>query len=87
MKNKVGLWVSGVGASIVGFGLASFAHAAVLFSVPTSTAPSLTANVGDQLGDAGTLAVIGVVAGIYLVFYVIHQLIGMIPKSRGGRRA
>ena len=87
MKNKLGLWLSGAGAAIVGFGMAAFAHASVLFSVPTSTAPSLTANVGDQLGDAGTLAVIGVVAGIYLVFYVIHQLIGMVPKGRSGRRS
>lgn len=84
--NKIKIWVAGVGATIAGLAVSSFAHASVLFSVPTSTAPSLTANVGDQLGDSGTLAVIGVVAGIYLVFYVIHQLIGMVPKGRGGRR-
>lgn len=85
MKNKIALYASGVGATLAGLFAATFAHATVLFAVPTSTAPSLTANVGDQLGDSGTLLVIGVVAGIYLVFYVIRQLIGMIPKSRGAR--
>lgn len=85
MKNKIALWLSGAGAVIAGLVTAASSHAAVLFTVPTSTAPSLTANVGDQLGDSGTLLVLGVIAGIYLVFYVIHQLLGMIPKSRGRR--
>lgn len=86
MKNKILSYSSGIFAAVAGFlALAGTTHAAVLFAVPTSTASSLTANVGDQLGDPGTLLVIGVVAGIYLVFYVIAKLIGMIPKH-GGRR-
>lgn len=83
MRNKLAIWATGAAATLVGFAAASMAHASVLFEVPTSTAPSLTANVGDQLGDTGTLAVIGVIAGIYLVFYVIRQLLSMIPKSHG----
>jgi len=81
---KISLWLTGATAAIVGT-IASIAvtHADTLFAVPTSTAPSLTANVGDQLGDPGTLSVIGVIAGIYLVFYVIRQLLSMVPKSHG----
>jgi hypothetical protein len=86
MKNKLFLYGATITATLTGLVMAATTHAAVLFAVPTSTAPSLTANVGDQLGDTGTLAVIGVVAGIYLVFYVISQLISLVPK-KGGRRS
>jgi hypothetical protein len=82
---KISLYMSGAGAAIAGMALTLAAHADAFFQVPTSTAPSLTANVGSQLGDAGTLLVIGVAAGIPLAFYVIHQLIGLLPKSRGRR--
>jgi hypothetical protein len=75
-----------VGAA-VGYGLTyAGVFAASFFTVPTSTASSLTASVGDQIGDAGTLLVIALAAGIPLAFYVIHQLIGLVPKGRAGRR-
>ncbi len=62
------------------------AHAQTAFAVvPTSTAPALTADIGAQFADPGTLLVIGLAAGIPLTFYVIHQLIGLLPKSRGRR--
>ncbi|MGH7604670.1 MAG: hypothetical protein ACRENK_11825 [Gemmatimonadaceae bacterium] len=51
-------------------------------SIPVDFEPTLTANVGDQLGDAGTLLVDGIAMGIPLVFYVIHQLIYVSPKRR-----
>ena len=57
-----------------------------MFTVPTSTVASLTANVTSQITDPGTLAVLVLVAGIPLAFYVIHKLLGLIP-GRGGRRA
>jgi hypothetical protein len=82
---KLTMFLSGAGATIAAFGITALARADAFFTVPTSTAPSLTANVGSQLGDAGTLLVIGVAAGIPLAFYVIHQLIGLLPKSRGRR--
>jgi hypothetical protein len=82
---KFAMWASGAGAVVASFVLATAANAQAFFEVPTSTASSLTANVGSQLGDAGTLLVIGVAAGIPLAFYVIHQLIGLLPKSRGRR--
>ena len=82
---KFAMYASGVGATLAGVLMTVAAHADAFFEVPTSTASSLTANVGSQLGDAGTLLVIGVAAGIPLAFYVIHQLIGLLPKSRGRR--
>ena len=51
--------------------------------IPTSTAPSLTADIGAQFSDPGTLLVIGLAAGIPLTFYVIDQLIGLLPDNRG----
>jgi hypothetical protein len=52
-----------------------------MFVVPTSTASSFTANISSQLGDPGTLLVVGLAAGIPLAFYVIKKLIGLIPKK------
>jgi hypothetical protein len=49
-------------------------------TVPTSTASQLTANVGSQFGDTGTLYVVLVAAGIPLAFYVIKKVIALIPK-------
>ena len=78
--------VSGV-VAVLGASATTFAaHAQTAFAViPTSTAPSLTADIGAQFSDPGTLLVIGLAAGIPLTFYVIHQLIGLLPKSRGRR--
>jgi len=54
----------------------------VLFVMPSTTAMTLTVNVGDQLGDAGTVKVVGLVAGVYIVFYVMKQLLSMVQKNR-----
>ncbi len=54
-----------------------------MFQVATSTASSLTAMVSSFLSDPGLLLVVVLAAGIPLGFYVIHQLIGLVPKSRG----
>lgn len=83
--NKAKIYsLAGTGAAILGFGLTALAHADA-FVVPTSTAPSLTAIVGDQLADPGTLAVIALAVGVPLAFYIIHQLIGLVPKGRAKR--
>jgi hypothetical protein len=54
-----------------------------MFTIPTSTATDITANVTSALGDPGFLTVVALAAGIPLVFYVVKQLIGLLPKSRG----
>ena len=82
---KIYSYVGGAGAVIASFAVVTMANASSFFNVPTSTAPSLTANVGDQIADSGTLLVLGLAAGIPLTFYVIHQLIGLIPKGRARR--
>ena len=54
-------------------------------TMPTSTASSLTATIGHQLTDPGTLLVIGLVAGIPLTFYVMEQLIALLPGNSNYR--
>lgn len=53
-----------------------------MFTVPSTTASTLLANVSSQISDAGTLAVVALAAGVPLAFYVIKRLIGLIPKGR-----
>jgi len=53
-----------------------------LISIPSDFGSSLTANIGAQVGDQGTLLMIGVAAGVPLVFYVIEQLVGLVPRKR-----
>jgi len=57
-----------------------------MFTVPTSTAQQVLANVSTTLSDTGFLTILVVAAAIPLVFYVASRLIGLIPKGRGGRR-
>lgn len=53
---------------------------AAFITIPTSTPTDLTAQITDQIGDVGTLAVLVLVAGIPLFFYVVKKVIGLIPK-------
>ena len=55
-------------------------------TIPTSTAPALTATIGTQLSDPGTLLVVGLVAGVPLTFYVMQQLIALLPGNSKNRR-
>lgn len=70
---------------IASFGAALAAHAQIV--VPTSTVASLQTVAGGQISDSGTLLVVVLAAGVPFAFYVIHKLIGLIPKSGGSRRA
>lgn len=54
----------------------------MVISVPPAAANTMTANVGDQIGDHGTLLVVALAAGIPLTFYVIHQLVALIPRRK-----
>lgn len=53
-----------------------------MFSVPTSTADSLTATITDAFADPGLLLVIVVAAGLPLAFWAIRRVIGLVPKGR-----
>lgn len=51
-----------------------------LFTVPTTSATDLLANVSSQFTDSGLWVLVLAVAAIPLVFYVIKKLIALVPK-------
>lgn len=51
------------------------------FAVPTGLTAQLSQNTSDQLSNEGTLKLIALVVGIPLAFFVMEQLIGLIPRS------
>ena len=83
--NRLYKWGTVAAGAIAGFGMTAYCFADALFTVPTSTVSSMTANVSSQFGDLGTLAVVALAAGIPLFFYIVHALIGLVPKSRARR--
>ena len=56
-----------------------------MFTVPTSTATDLLAQVSSTLADPGLLTIAVVAIAIPLTFYVLHRIIGLIPKGRSKR--
>ena len=85
--NKFVKYASLVSAVVGGVAMAAYSFAATSFlTIPTGTAATYTANVGAQFGDAGTLEVIALAVGIPLFFYIVHQLMGLLPGRKGGRR-
>jgi len=85
MSNKVKVFIAGAGAAITSLVSVALTHAAAFITVPTGTAAQYTATVGSQFSDAGTLEIIALAVGIPLFFYIVHQLMGLLPK-KGGRR-
>ena len=75
-----------VSAVVGGALVAVQSFAAGFLTIPTGTAATYTANVGAQFADAGTLEVIALAVGIPLFFYIVHQLMGLLPGRKGGRR-
>jgi hypothetical protein len=65
--------------TLIGY-LVNTASAAAFITMPSSTPTDLTASITSQITDPGTLAVIILVAGIPLFFYVVKKIIGLIPK-------
>jgi hypothetical protein len=53
-----------------------------MFTVPSTTAATLLANVTSQFADTGTLAVVALAAGIPLAFYAIRRVISLVPKGK-----
>jgi len=56
------------------------------FTVPTTTPTDMLASVSAVVTDPGLLSVAVVAVALPLAFWVIHQLIGLLPKSRARRR-
>jgi uncharacterized membrane protein len=53
-----------------------------MVTIPATLGTSFLANVGSQITDPGTLAVIAIVIGLPLAFWVIKRVIGLVPKGK-----
>jgi len=62
--------------------IAPKAHAAALFTTPTSTVTDAMAYVTGQLADPGTLAVLVAVIALGVIFYVAGRLIGLFGRKK-----
>jgi len=60
------------------------AHAASLFGVPTSTVPSVFANISDSFADPGFQLLATVVIGLPATFFIIKMVLGLFPGYRAG---
>ena len=56
-------------------------------TLATGTAAMFLANAASTVTDPGLLEVVALAVGIPLAFYILHQLIGLVPKGRTGRRS
>jgi len=68
-----------VSAAVVG--MMGVAKASALFEIPTSTVDSFTASVSDTLADPGLLLIIGVIIALPVVFWLIHRVKALFPKT------
>jgi len=57
---------------------------AAIITLATSTPTDLLAYAGSLFQDLWLL--IAVAVGVPLAFYIIRQVIGLVPKGRGARR-
>lgn len=53
-----------------------------MFTIPTSTASLIVANISSLVGDPGLLTLLALVAGVPFGFWVVKRLIGFVPKSK-----
>jgi len=81
--------VAGAVAGAVAFPfLAAFAQAVPqgTLTIASSSASNALASVGNIFSDAGVAAWVILAAAVPLFFYVVKQLIALLPHSRGARR-
>lgn len=58
-----------------------------VWHVPMALPGAMSDNASDQLGDAGTLLLLGIVGGVYLLFWVMKEIVHIVPKKGDGGRA
>jgi hypothetical protein len=81
MIKKIMLSASAIGTAALAF--SPLAHAADgTVTVPSDFGSGMLANAGSQLSDPGTLAVLAIVGGLIVAFWIAHKLIGFAPKSK-----
>lgn len=66
--------------------LADATPISLAITMPTSTTPAISDDLDAQFADQGTLRVVALVAGISLTFYVIEQLIALLPGNTRPRK-
>jgi hypothetical protein len=53
--------------------------------IATGTAAMFLANAASTVSDPGVLEIVALAVGIPLAFYILHQLIGLVPKGKARR--
>lgn len=86
MSNKIKVLIASASVAITSLASVLLTHAAAFITVPSGTAAQYTATVGSQFADAGTLEIIALAVGIPLFFYIVHQLMGLLPGRKVGRK-
>jgi len=56
-----------------------------MFTVPTSTASEVMANVSSIFADPGLLTIVAIAAGIPLAFWLLRAIIGLFPKHKAAK--
>jgi len=79
-------WAGVAAGAVASLGVAALANAQTAVVIPTSTAADIAAGAGAQFADPGTLTVLEFVGGAIFAFWLIHMLLGLIPRARGGGR-
>jgi len=72
----------GLGLGILSASALPFLAGAQTFDIPATTTNALTANVTSQISQPGVFGLIVLAVGIPLFFYVVHQVMGLVPKGR-----
>lgn len=52
-----------------------------IVEIPSSTAATVSHGVSGQISDAGTIKLIALVGGVPLIFYIVEQLLGLMPRK------
>lgn len=89
MKNKLYRYAAGAVGAVGAFALSAPAFASTIttgdFTVPTTVPTDMLASVSAVVTDPGLLSIAVVAVALPLAFWIIHQLIGLLPKSRARR--
>jgi hypothetical protein len=75
------LYNGGAGQTMISTAATAETAAMPLFTVPTSTASTFLANVSQTFTDSGLLSIITVAIGLPSAFWLIKQVMGLIPKK------
>lgn len=78
-KIMVGL---AIGLPVFVLAASALASGTAVFTIPTSTAPDLTGNIGATFGDTGLLTLVEYIGAAYGALWLGKRVLGFIPKSK-----